>query len=192
MDSKGIAYSTPILVFKSYFCTMKSKFINIFCLVLICSTTFLACKSSQKDLLCKKWKTVALKNSKMEQEVLFMQQYIDTLGQNDPELKTLINIDSTKMMLKAEMEKSTKEQQLALENTLMEFKSNGVAYTTSIDGVDSAMFTIEENFIKIDEAKLKGVGETMTFEILNLTKDSLKLQMIDYGDTSVVLMIPTN
>jgi hypothetical protein len=74
----------------------------------------------------------------------------------------------------------------------MEFKSNGIAYTTSIDGIDSAMYTIENNFIKIDEAKLKGVGETMTFEILSLSKDTLKMQLVDYGDTSVVVMIPTN
>jgi hypothetical protein len=54
------------------------------------------------------------------------------------------------------------------------------------------MYTIENNFIKIDEAKLKGVGETMTFEILSLSKDTLKMQLVDYGDTSVVVMIPTN
>lgn len=143
-------------------------------------------------MLCKKWKTVSFTNAKMDQEMKFMQEYIDTLGQNDPELKASINLDSTKMALQTVMEASLKEQKQALENTLMEFKTNGVTYTTSIDGVDSAMFTLEDNLIKIDEAKLTGVGESMTFEILSLSKDTLKMQLVDYGDTSVVVMIPSN
>jgi hypothetical protein len=86
------------------------------------------------------------------------------------------------------------EQQISLENTLMDFKSNGIVYTTSIQGVDSAMYKIEKDkdgtVIIIDEATLKGYGETMKFEILTLKKDTLLLKMIDYGDTSYVTMVP--
>jgi hypothetical protein len=94
------------------------------------------------------------------------------------------------MILKAQLTQSLKEQKLAEENTLMEFKSNGVVYTTSIEGTDSAMYHIEDNFIKIDEAKLKGHGETMTFEIMKLDANQLQLRLIDYGDTSIVSMVP--
>jgi hypothetical protein len=52
------------------------------------------------------------------------------------------------------------------------------------------MYYFEDNFIKIDEAKLKGYGETMTFEVLTLNRDTLKLRLIDFGDTSTVTMIP--
>lgn len=176
----------------SYFYTMKLKIINILGSFFIAMVYLTACKDSKTDLLCKKWKTVALQNTKMEQEMKFMEQYVDTIGQNDPELRSSVNLDSAKMLIKEEMQRSVLEQKQAIENTLMEFKTNGIAYTTSIDGVDSAMFSIENNFIKIDEAKLKGVGETMTFEILSLSKDTLKMQLVDYGDTSVVVMIPTN
>lgn len=141
-------------------------------------------------MLCKKWKTVALQNYALERELAFMSQYIDTLGNQDPALQKEINIDSTKKMLAKTLQQSKVEQQQALDNTLMEFLPNGIAYTTSIDGLDSAMYAIEDNFIKIDEAKLKGVGETMTFEILRLTTDSLRLRIIDYGDTSIVTLIP--
>ena len=176
----------------SYFYTMKLKIINILASFFIAVVFLFRCKDANQDLLCKKWKTIALQNSKMEQEIKFMEQYVDTIGQNDPELRMAINLDSAKMQMKEEMQQSLFEQKQAIENTLMEFKSNGIAYTTSIDGIDSAMYTIENNFIKIDEAKLKGVGETMTFEILSLSKDTLKMQLVDYGDTSVVVMIPTN
>ena len=176
----------------SYFYTMKLKIVNILASFFITLVFLVACKDANKDLLCKKWKTIALHNTKMDEEIKFMEQYVDTIGQNDPELRMAVNLDSAKLILKDEMQRSLFEQKQAIENTLMEFKSNGVAYTTSIDGIDSAMYTLENNFIKIDEAKLKGVGETMTFEILSLSKDTLKMQLVDYGDTSVVVMVPTN
>ena len=42
-----------------------------------------------------------------------------------------------------------------------------------------------------EEAKavLEGL-ESMTFEILSLSKDTLKMKIIDYGDTSFVVMVP--
>ncbi len=126
----------------------------------------------------------------MENELIETQKYIDTLGQDDPELRQSINIDSAKMILQEQLDQSKEEQQIAEDNTIMEFLSNGVVYTTSTTGVDSAMYTIEDNFIKVDEAKLKGHGETMTFEILKLNKDTLNLRVIDYGDTIVATMVP--
>jgi hypothetical protein len=152
-----------------------------------------SCSSNQNQLLQKKWKTVSLQNSTMTREIREMQALIDTIGDNDPELRASINIDSTKFLLQQELEMALQEQKLAEENTLMEFKPNGVVYTTSIDGIDSAMYSVEEgSMIKIDEAKLKGFGESMTFEMLTLTKDSLRIRLIDYGDTSIVTMIPAS
>jgi hypothetical protein len=37
---------------------------------------------------------------------------------------------------------------------------------------------------------LKGHGETMTFEILKLDQDTLRVKLIDYGDTSIATMVP--
>ena len=127
---------------------MKLKIINILASFFIAIVFLTACKDSKTDLLCKKWKTVALKNTKMEEEMKFMEQYVDTIGQNDPELRLAVNLDSTKMLIKEEMQRSLLEQKQAIENTLMEFKANGIAYTTSIVGVDSSIYSIENNFIK--------------------------------------------
>ncbi len=120
-----------------------------------------------------------------------MSHYIDTVGNEDKEIGKATDLDSLKMFLREDLKRMKEEQQMALENTIMEFQSNGVTYNRSIEGVDSAMYTLEEDrFIKIDEAKLKGMGETMTFEILKLTADTLQLQLVDYGDTSLATMIP--
>jgi hypothetical protein len=169
---------------------MNLNIINIISALTLFIFIQIGCKTDQNKLLAQKWKTVSLKNSTMEREIVEMKAYIDTLGANDPELRSAINIDSAKMILKAQLTQSLKEQKLAEENTLMEFKSNGVVYTTSIEGTDSAMYHIEDQFIKIDEAKLKGHGETMTFEIMKLDANQLQLRLIDYGDTSIVSMVP--
>lgn len=170
---------------------MKNRFINISVSFFGILGLFASCKTEKKDLLCKKWKTVSIHNSKMDQELEFMKNYIDTIGTLDKEISEAVNLDSLKMNMRIELENSIKEQKQAIENTMMEFKSNGISYTTSIDGVDSASYILEGDDIKIDEAKLKGYGETMTFTILKLTADSLKVRLIDYGDTSVALMIPS-
>ncbi len=151
-----------------------------------------SCNGGKSKLLCQKWKTVALKNSTMERSIQEMRDYIDTVGLRDEELRNAIDIDSAKRDLEDKLNKTLLEQKIAEQSTLMEFNANGVCYTTSADGVDSAMYTIEDDFIKIDEAKLKGFGETMTFEILKLSRDSLRIRLIDYGDTSIVTMIPTH
>lgn len=169
---------------------MKQTFINTLLGVITLIFLQLSCKNEKSGLLYQKWKTVSLQNTTMDKEIREMKAYIDTIGDHDPEVRAAMDLDSAKMILQANLDKSMNEQKLAQDNTLMEFKSNGVSYTTSIEGVDSAMFTVEDNFIKIDEAKLKGYGETMTFEILKLNKDTLQLRMVDYGDTSVVTMIP--
>jgi hypothetical protein len=169
---------------------MGGKIINISIFIALLAA-LVACKDEKKALLQKKWKTYQLQNNKMDMEVAYMRTYIDTLGKNDPELANALNLDSVKAILTADLERSLNEQQTALSNTLMEFKSNGVAYTTSIDGIDSTSYTIEGNYIKLDEAKLKGLGESMTFEILKLEKDTLRIKLIDLGDTSIVTMIPS-
>ena len=169
---------------------MNCKIINIILAFFVLIFIQIGCKSDKSKFLYQKWKTASLKNSTMEKEIKEMQAYIDTLGKNDAEVRNAVNVDSAKMILQAQLDQSIEEQRLASENTLMEFLSNGVVVTTSIDGVDSAMFSLEENLIKIDEAKLKGHGETMTFEIISLNQDNLSLRLVDYGDTSVIDMKP--
>lgn len=169
---------------------MRINFINISVKLLICSLFFNACQSENSSLLHRKWQSVALSNPQMDEQISFMKHYIDTVGNNDPEIGKHIHLDSLKMVLREELSHILEDQKQMLENTLMNFQSNGVVYITSIDGVDSAMYKLEGNVIIVDEAKLKGYGELMKFEILQLTIDSLKLKSIIYGDTSYVSMIP--
>lgn len=144
---------------------------------------------SPEKLLIGRWKTIDLNNAGFERQAAETRQYIDTLGNADPELRNSLDLDSLKAALRADFEQALQAQASALENTLMEFRANGVAYTTSIEGVDSALYRIEEGQIRIDEAGLKGHGESMTFTILRLEQDTLKVRLVDYGDTSVATMV---
>jgi hypothetical protein len=169
---------------------MNLKIINKLSTLILLTFVLSSCGNGRDKLLCQKWKTVGLKNSTMDKGIKEMRAYIDTVGLYDEELRKTIDLDSAKKDLEDKLNKTLLEQKVVQESTFMEFNPNGVCYTISTEGIDSAMYSIEEGSIKIDEAKLKGFGETMTFEILKLTKDTLSLRMIDYGDTSVVTMIP--
>ncbi|QLH46925.1 MAG: hypothetical protein HWD58_15640 [Bacteroidota bacterium] len=166
---------------------MRTPIINILGGVLLLLT---ACSEPRKEMLCKKWRTVALKNAKMEAQIQQTEAMLDTLGQQDPELHQILNVDSLKTQIRQEIARSRQEQQLAMENMFMDFRSNGVVYNTSIDGTDSAYYTLEENDIKIDEARLKGYGETMTMTVLGISSDTLSLRLIDFGDTSFIQLVP--
>lgn len=145
--------------------------------------------NSPEKLLVGRWKTIALDNAGFERQASETQRFIDTLGEADPTLKYSLDLDSLKAALRDDFEQALQAQATALENTLMEFRANGVAYTTSIDGVDSALYRVEEGQIRIDEAGLKGHGESMTFTILKLEQDTLKVRLVDYGDTSTATMV---
>lgn len=168
---------------------MKSPIIHISIVISILFFVF-SCKNDHKTNLCKKWKTVSLKNMAMERQLDYTKEYIDTLGKNDPEFRKLVNLDSVKLLLNNQMKLDLEDQKLQVENLVMEFTKNGIAYNTSIEGVDSAYYSIEGDDIKIDEPKLKGYGETMTFTIMKLSPDSLQLRLVDYGDTSFISMVP--
>ena len=168
---------------------MNLKIINSLIIVACLSAALSACNNT-RTLLCRQWKTVSLVNTKLEREVQDMKTYIDTLGKQDPSLRNEINLDSTRFLLEQELHNSLKEHKLAEDNTIIEFKPNGICYTTTLDGTDSAHYELDNQLIKIDEAALKGYGETMTFEIMRLTKNVLELRVIDYGDTSYITMNP--
>ncbi|HMN32314.1 MAG: hypothetical protein IT215_03290 [Chitinophagaceae bacterium] len=168
---------------------MRINFINISIKTLISCLFIQACSTNNVQLLQKKWKSVELRNPQMDEELRLMKIYIDTVSRQAPMMQKT-DIDSLKKALQFELDEMLKQQHTILENTLMEFQSNGVVYITSIDGVDSALYRIEEGDIVVDEVGLKGYGEMMKFKILSLTQDSLSLKTIIYGDTSYVNLIP--
>lgn len=169
---------------------MNRSCIHVASALLLLAVALFSCRENKGKWLCQKWKTIALKNTTMDKGIQEMKDYIDTLGQHDTELRNTIDIDSAKKSLEQILNETMMEQSIAEKSTMMEFKSNGICYTTSLEGIDSAMYSLDGHLIRIDEATLKGYGETMTFEIFKLTTDSLRLRLIDYGDTSIVTMIP--
>lgn len=127
----------------------------------------------------------------MNKNIQDMQLYIDTVGNQDIFLKKSINIDSLKKELQAQLNMAIEEQKVSQENSIMNFKNNGMVYSYNIQGVDSAKYIVnEENEIEIDDRDLKGYGELIRMKIIKLSADSLLLRMVDYGDTTFVTMIP--
>lgn len=141
--------------------------------------------------MCKKWKSVTVLNSSMNKNIQGMRNYIDTVGNEDIFLKKSINVDSLKKELQAQLDLAIEEQKVSQENAIMDFKKNGMVYSYTIQGVDSAKYIVnEENEIEIDDRELKGYGELIRMKIIKISADTLQLRMVDYGDTTFVTMIP--
>lgn len=168
---------------------MRTHFVNIAVNLLFCGFLLLSCNENRQDLLCKTWKGVALKNDRMDQDIRNMQTYIDTLGDKDAYLQSQFDIDSLKALLQAELNKGLQKQQEALESTRMEFRRNGIIISHSAQTTDTAQFQLKgENDIQITETK--GNHKQLHYQIISLTRDTLKMQIEESGEINLVTMIP--
>jgi len=166
---------------------MNQRFINsifVFFGILIFAA---ACHSPVSSLLHQQWKTIKVQNQKLQQQNNEIKAFLDSLSlvQNNPQA------DSLRRQVQATYDQIVAEQARAQDNTLLEFTAAGIVYMSSPSGVDSAAYSLEDPYIHIDESKLKGEGEKMTFEILHITSDTLRLQFVDQKDTSIITLVPT-
>jgi uridine phosphorylase len=144
-----------------------------------------ACNQTNNDMLCGKWKATNLHNPKMEKAIAQARADIDTLGNNDADMKKAVNVDSFRALSKKLLELDIAEQQKAFEQITYEFTKNGIAYLSDGVGKDSAKWSIEnKNELTVDAPALTGIGDVQLFYIKHLSADALTLQMIEGTDTS--------
>lgn len=150
----------------------------------------LACQPNKEQTLLGKWKTESFKNTAMDAEIEKLKITMDTLTENN-ELARTMGLDSVKLMMQNMLDAFIENNEVMKDNMFLEFRKDKVCYLTSPEGVDSAKWYFEDNYIVIDEPELKKMGEVLRFEILKLEKNNLHIRMVDQGDTSLVQMIRT-
>jgi hypothetical protein len=144
-----------------------------------------SCQSSNQQLLVGKWKAVSLQNPTMDKEIAKAILDIDTFGNTDISITNAVNIDSFKAMRKQLLQQDIADQKKALQEISYTFSDKGIAYISDGVGIDSAIYTIEENnILKIDAPALTGVGDLQLFTITSLSDTQLTLQMAVGNDTS--------
>lgn len=148
-----------------------------------------ACSGDKEALLSKKWKTVGLESSLEKLQKKQYEQLLDTMTAQNEMIEFFGTVDSFKKVILADLKDQEEFRKTNMENSFMEFNKNHVAYFISVDGIDSAKWSIEENELILDPEEFTGTQELTRFTITELTADNLQLQMINQNDTSTISLI---
>lgn len=148
-----------------------------------------ACQPNQKAELAKKWKTIDIKNTSLDREFAYYEKLMDTITVQNERLEFFDNsIDSFKRFTNETFKEQRQMMKTEVENSFMEFTKDGMAYFTSINGIDSAKWKMEEKEIVLDTEDFTGVPGIIRLAILELTNENLKLKKVDQYDTSIITL----
>ena len=165
-------------------------------IILLLLLPMAACKPSREELITRKWQEVQVENMQIQEALKSQQNFMDTMGTHTTPEENLANygvtnIDSFRNVLKMNMDSFNRLQQVVIDSTRFEFKKNSVVYLHSMDGVDSANWSFEdEHTLLLDELKLKGAGTQIRMEILSLSDTALRLKFNENNASSTAIFVP--
>lgn len=149
---------------------------------------FGACNGDKASMISKKWKTTDIENTSIKKEMAYYKALMDTMTEKNEMVEFFGSVDSFKKVIVEDLAKQEEMQKTSLENSFMEFKKNKKVYFTSVDGVDSANWYIEEDDIVVDDEEFTGVSTVTRLSIVELDKNNLTVRMINQYDTSTIRM----
>lgn len=161
-------------------------------LSLLLTVCFLAaCGSATESMISKKWKTTNIENSSIKKKKKEYIQLLDTITARNAGVAAYGTVDALKKAMLLGIEEAEQRMKTNMENSFMEFKKNHVVYFISVDGIDSAKWSLEDNEIVCDPEEFTGTQELTRLRISQLTKDSMTLKMINQYDTSIISLKST-
>jgi hypothetical protein len=167
--------------------SVKTAILPYITIILICC--FVACNTEKPGTITKEWKAVDIENRSLEKQKAYYDILMDTITEKNERLEFFNgSIDSFKRFTILAFEEQEAIQKTEIENSFMEFNKNGIAYFKSINGVDSAKWTQEENEIVLDAEDFTGIPNIVRFGIVELTSDKLILKKVDYPDTTIITL----
>lgn len=149
---------------------------------------FAACKGDKASMIAQKWKTTNIENTSVKKEKEYYKKLLDTMTTQNEMVEFFGSIDSFKKVIIADLAQQEEIQKTNLENSFMEFKKNKMVYFTSVDGIDSAKWTLDDDDIVVDDEDFTGVSTVTRLSIVELDKNTLKVKMINQYDTSIISM----
>ncbi|MEI8280129.1 MAG: hypothetical protein WCG87_10225 [Bacteroidota bacterium] len=165
-------------------------------LILSLCIFIVACTRDKKEMLVNRWKATHIENPQLDQMMKEQADFIDTLGKNnDPvtneRLYGVKNIDSMRKSLKMQLDTTRMIQDKMMQKTTFDFKSNNLAILNFGQGLDSAIWSLDNSGILIlDEKPLKNSGGMVKMEILELSDTSLKLKYTEKGIATTATFHP--
>jgi hypothetical protein len=137
------------------------------------------------------WKVLEVKNPNLNKQIEAALMDIDTTGNNDEVIGQYINKDSLKRARKAALQTDIDEQQALVKSLHFDFKANERVYISTLAGTDSALWRIEDKTnLVIDGPALTGIGDAELYEILLLSKDTLRLKNVAGADSVIFTLVP--
>lgn len=165
---------------------MKKTILSFAILAIILTS----CKNNREKLIVKKWKTVDVDYLSMNKAHEQYRAVMDTMTEKNEMLLDFKTIDSSKKFLQFLIESDLEQKKESIATTFLELKSNNKAYFTSIDGVDSSAWHIEDDELVLEDGDVTDITNTTRMHIVKLTQDDFELRSIMGSDTSYIKMKP--
>ena len=149
-----------------------------------------------KKTIVGSWRSVRLENPDMDSFYIKTQQYIDTIGKNnDPavnmEVYGTTNIDSLRREMQVRFDSTKALQERSITNTVITFKSNGLAYLSFNGNMDTSRWTLgADNMLKLSDVSVGMQPDTIVWKVAELTDTSLVVKMEKDSSVSKVTFHP--
>jgi hypothetical protein len=158
-----------------------------------------ACSQSKEDMIAGKWQAVKVDNPQQDSFFAEQERFLDTFGKaGDAAANIAIygfsNVDSARESLKAQLNDYKSMQQHSVENTIFNFDKKGTAIMDFSGQVDTVKWSIDKEgkYLTLEESKKSEAATAIKMEVLELTKEALKLKFTDNGGTSTVSFKPAS
>jgi len=155
-----------------------------------------ACKRDKQAMLVRKWRAVSFENPQMDEFFKEGQQYIDTVGKSadahtNEQLYGTSNMDSVRHILQNRLDSIKAMQQQNVLNTWFDFRKNGLAILNFSGSIDSTKWYFDDDGnLMLDEMKLKGSGDKIKMNIIELNDTLLRLKFVENQAMGTVTFHP--
>jgi len=156
-----------------------------------------ACSQSKEDMIVGKWEAVKVDNPQQDSFFMMQEQFLDTFGKTgdataNKAIYGFSNVDSARESLRAQLKDYKAMQQHAVENTVFDFDNKGTAIMDFSGQVDTVKWSVDKEgkYLTLEESKKTSASTSIKMEVIELTKNALKLKFTDNGGTSTVSFKP--
>ncbi|HXS37681.1 MAG TPA: hypothetical protein VN721_13335 [Flavipsychrobacter sp.] len=165
-------------------------------LLFVFTLVLFACKRDKQSMLIRKWHAISFDNPQMDEYFKEGQEYIDTVGktadaQTNEQLYGTSNMDSVRHVLQSRLDSVKGMQVQNVQDTWFDFRKNGLAILNFSGSIDSTKWYFDDDGnLMLDELKLKGSGDRIKMNIIELNDTLLKLKFVENGAMGTVTFHP--
>jgi hypothetical protein len=152
-----------------------------------------SCQPSKEKRITRKWQAIRIESPQLEEMIRQQRNFIDTVGRStDPASNEMLygvrNLDSMRIYLNTQLDSFLNMQQIAINNTWLDFRKDGTVITNFDFQTDTVKWYFDDDGnLMLDEMKQKGTGSKIKMEVVKLEDTILHLlfKENDFSSTAV-------